>query len=171
MTTLIAYGSRRGTTAEIAERIKAVLESKGISTETLPLDKVTTFQKYSVVILGSAIYNFEWLPESQSFLHSNASALLNVPTWAFSVGCPNTAPKRWNMTKEEEEPMIREQIEKELKIKGHAIFFGRFFKNHFTFVTRLAWSVMGGKYGDFTKMDEVDEWAKKVADEILALNL
>jgi menaquinone-dependent protoporphyrinogen oxidase len=171
MTTLIVYGSRHGTTAEIAERIKGILESKGISTEALPLDKVTDFNKYSVVIVGSAIHTFEWLPESRSFLHTNASKLLNIPTWAFSVGCPGGAPKRWDMTREEEETMIRGHIESDIKIKDHALFYGRFFKSHFTLTWRLVWSVMGGKYGDFTKMDEVDAWGKKVADAILALNL
>lgn len=166
MTTLITYASLHGSTAEIAERIKTILESKNCSVEILPVDKVSDLSKYSYAIIGSAIHNFAWLPEGQSFIHSNADALSKLPVWAFSVGAPGTAPRFWKMESDDEEKMMREYIERDVKLRGHTLFLGRFKRSHFTFVMRLFWSCTGGTYGDFRQWDVVERWANSVADEI-----
>lgn len=164
--TLLTYATAHGSTAEISQRIKTILESKSISTELLPVDKVADLSKYSNVIIGSAIINVAWLPEAQSFLHNNLSALSKMPVWAFSVGTPHIGPRFWRMDKEDEEKMMREDIEKDVKLKGHTLFLGKFQKNHFPFLMRLFWSCTGGSYGEFRNWSEIETWANGVADEI-----
>lgn len=164
--TLLTYATVHGSTAEISRRIKTILESNNVSTEVLPVEKVTDLSKYSSVIIGSAVINLAWLPEAQSFLHSNASALSRVPVWAFSVGAPHIGPKFWKMEVADEEKMIRDHIERDVKVKGHTLFLGRFHKNHFALRMRLFWSCTGGTYGDFINWNEIETWANGVADEI-----
>jgi menaquinone-dependent protoporphyrinogen oxidase len=175
MSTLITYATLRGSTAEIAERIANVLKSKGIPVDTLPVDQVSKekLSKYTSVIVGSAVINFSWLPPATSFLRKNASTLSSLPVWAFSTGCPNTTPKRfqesWNV--KEEPQMLEYDIKREVKnIREHVLFHGKFLKSHFGFAWRTFWSCFGGKYGDFRDWEEIEHWGNKVGDEILRLN-
>ena len=170
MVVLIAYMSAKGSTAEIAQRINSIIVSKGISTELLPVEQVSDLSKYSAAIIGSAVHNFEWLPPARSFFHSNSSALSKIPVWAFSVGCPSTMPIVFKkVTVQEEEQKLAEDLTRDLKVRGHILFEGKFLKSHFGFVTRTLWSCFGGTYGDFRNWDRVEEWANELAGELRAL--
>jgi menaquinone-dependent protoporphyrinogen oxidase len=174
MPTLIAYATLRGSTKEIAERITTVLEAKGIAVTLLPVDQVKSesLTSFTSVIVGSAVIGFEWLGSATTFLKTNATQLGKVPTWAFSTGCPNTSPKRFEKAWDVDgEPALLENAAKSYvpSIKGHVLFLGKFLKGHFTLGWRLFWSAFGGKYGDFRDWDEIEAWAGKVGDEILKL--
>jgi len=167
MLVLITYVSAKGSTAEIAQRINTVLESKGISTELLPVEQISDLSKYSAAIVGSAVHSFQWLPQAQSFLHDNSSALSKIPVWAFSVGCPSTTPIIFKkVTVQDEERKLEEEVKRDVKVRGHVLFEGRFLKEHFGFVTRILWGCFGGTFGDFRNWNRVEEWANEVADEL-----
>src|ERR1700761_4645914 len=135
MPTLLTYASAHGSTAEIANRIGAIIESKGVVIEILPVQEVSDLSKYSSAIVGSAIQNYEWIQPAQTFLHDNSKALSKIPVWAFSVGCPWTVPKRlqklWDVDSEEQS--VKNDIEKEVKLQQHTLFNGKFLKSHFNF--------------------------------------
>jgi menaquinone-dependent protoporphyrinogen oxidase len=170
MVVLIAYMSAKGSTEEIAQRINSIIESKGISTELLPIEQVSDLSKYSAAVIGSAVHNFEWLPPAQSFLHDNSSALSKIPVWAFSVGCPATMPVVFKkVTVQEQEHKLAEDLKRDLKVRGHVLFEGKFLKEHFGYVLRTLWSCFGGTYGDFRNWNRVEEWANKLADELRPL--
>jgi menaquinone-dependent protoporphyrinogen oxidase len=132
------------------------------------VQEVSDLSNYSSVIVGSAIQNFEWLQPAQTFLHDNSTALSKIPVWAFSVGCPWTVPKRLqkSMDVDNEEQIVKKDIEKEVKLRQHTLFNGKFLKSHFNFGMRLFWSTMGGKYGDFRNWEEIEKWANEVGDEL-----
>jgi menaquinone-dependent protoporphyrinogen oxidase len=168
MPTLVAYASIQGSTAEIAQRIGTVLKSKGLVIEILPIEEVSSFSKYSSAIVGSAVHNFEWIPPAQSFLHKNSSALSKIPVWAFSVGCPYTVPKRLqkSLDVENEGQKLEKEVKKDVLVREHMLFQGKFLKAHFNLSWRLFWSCIGGTYGDFRNWDEIERWADKVGDEL-----
>jgi menaquinone-dependent protoporphyrinogen oxidase len=165
MATLIVYASAKGSTAEIAQRIGAILTSKHVDTEIIPVDQVSDLSKYSSVILGSAVINFQWLETAQSFLRNNAEALSKVPVWAFSVGCPNTLPGRVGkaLGAENEDEQLEQWIRQHVPIREHILFHGRFLKSHFSISNRILWRVIGGRYGDFRDWAQVEEWAGGIA--------
>jgi menaquinone-dependent protoporphyrinogen oxidase len=167
MLTLIVYASAKGSTAEIAQRIDAILKSKGVDTEISSVDQVSDLSKYSSVILGSAVINFQWLESAQSFLRKNAPVLSKVPVWAFSVGCPATLPSRVvkAMGAENEDEQLEEWIKQHVPIREHILFHGRFLKSHFSISNRIMWRVIGGRYGDFRDWEEVEKWAGGIAEK------
>ncbi|MBE0689894.1 MAG: flavodoxin domain-containing protein, partial [Anaerolineae bacterium] len=65
---LIAYASKYGATAEIAERIGQTLRESGLAAEVKPADQVDDVSKYSAVVLGSAVYAGQWRKEAATFL-------------------------------------------------------------------------------------------------------
>ena len=86
MTVLVAYASRYGSTAGIAERIAETLTLAGVDTETRPVDDVTDVARYRAVVLGSAVYFGSWLKVATAFVEENTGLLADRPVWLFSSG-------------------------------------------------------------------------------------
>jgi len=57
---LVAYATKHGATAEIAEKIGQVLRQAGLRTDVLPADGVSDLTPYKAVVLGSAFYLGRW---------------------------------------------------------------------------------------------------------------
>ena len=72
---LVAYASKYGATAEIAEKIGDVLSQAGLQTDVVPADQVRDPAAYMAVILGSAVYIGKWRKEAVKFLKTNENML------------------------------------------------------------------------------------------------
>ena len=57
---LVAYASKRGSTAEIAEAIAEALRQSGVSVDCIEAGKVGSVEPYDAVVLGSAVYIKRW---------------------------------------------------------------------------------------------------------------
>ena len=57
---LVAYATKHGATAEIAEKVSQVLRQAGLRTDVLPADGVSDLAPYEAVVLGSALYIGRW---------------------------------------------------------------------------------------------------------------
>ena len=86
MTVLVAYASRNGATAAIAERIAETLTLAHVETETRSIDEVNDVARYSAVVLGSAVYFGAWLKAATAFAKENEGLLGDRPVWLFSSG-------------------------------------------------------------------------------------
>jgi menaquinone-dependent protoporphyrinogen oxidase len=75
--TLICYGTRYGSTGEIAERIAEIHRGKGISVSVVNLKKenVKDLLSYNLVIVGSGIQVNKWTKEPLKFLKRNKEVL------------------------------------------------------------------------------------------------
>ena len=62
---LVAYATKYGATAEIAEKIGEVLRQAGLPTDVLPVDRVGDLSAYKAVVLGSAVYIGQWRKEAE----------------------------------------------------------------------------------------------------------
>jgi len=83
---LITYASKRGATAEIAERIGDVLRREGLQADVLPVGRTGEVSDYGAVVLGSAVYLGKWRKEAAAFLTANERNLATRPVWLFSSG-------------------------------------------------------------------------------------
>jgi menaquinone-dependent protoporphyrinogen oxidase len=83
---LVAYGSKRGSTAEIAERIAQILRRKGAEVDVFPAGQVRSVSKYDLVIIGSAVYIGLWRREVVTFMRRYQEELGALPLWIFSSG-------------------------------------------------------------------------------------
>jgi len=74
---LVAFGTKYGSTAEVAEEIAKVLRSKGADTDVVDLrgKMVKDVSSYDLVVAGSSINVGAWTKESQSFLESNCATM------------------------------------------------------------------------------------------------
>lgn len=67
MKILVAYATRHGATAGIAERIASRLAADGIAAEAHPVADVADVALYDAVVLGGAAYMAHWLKDATAF--------------------------------------------------------------------------------------------------------
>ena len=82
---LVAYASRAGATAEVAEVIGKTLAENGAQVDVLPMLAVKDLAPYRAVVAGSAIRGKKWLPEAMQFVQANQATLAQKPFAAFLV--------------------------------------------------------------------------------------
>ena len=82
---LVAYASRTGSTAGVAEAIGKTLAEDGAPVEVRPMTEVTDLTPYRAVVAGSAIRGAQWLPEAMQFMQTHQAALAQKPFAAFLV--------------------------------------------------------------------------------------
>lgn len=92
MKTLIVYGTRYGTAAEIAEEIGKVMEARGVEVDLLNSKGLKSIDvaPYDLVVAGSGIKMGKWTKESLKFLKDNREDLENKKVALFvSCGAAN----------------------------------------------------------------------------------
>lgn len=72
---LVAYASRAGSTAEVAEAVGRVLREHGCAVDVLSVKDAPSVADYDALVLGSAIWVGKPLPEATKFLEMNRAAL------------------------------------------------------------------------------------------------
>jgi menaquinone-dependent protoporphyrinogen oxidase len=90
---LVAYASRLGATAGVAEAIGKTLAEGGTPVDVLPMHAVKDLAPYRAVVAGSAIRGGQWLPEAMQFMRSHQAALSQRPFAAFLVCMTLAMPK------------------------------------------------------------------------------
>ena len=77
---LVAYASRTGSTAEVAEAIGQTLAESGAQVDVLPVQDIKDLAPYRAVVAGSAIRGGKWLPEALQFMQTYQAALAQKPS-------------------------------------------------------------------------------------------
>lgn len=121
---LLAYTTKYGSTAEVAEVIAATLRDLGLHVEVRPANDVDSLAPYQAVILGTALYMGRMHGEARSFLTRNRKALEKMPSSLFALGPVHTDQK--------ELISAYDQLAKEL--------------DHFPWFHPVALQVFGGLY-------------------------
>src|SRR5271166_550735 len=81
---LVAYGTKHGATAEIAEAIGRVLSAAGLEVDVQRARTVRSLEPYRAVILGSAVYAGRWRSDAVRLLRRRG--LRGLELWLFSSG-------------------------------------------------------------------------------------
>jgi menaquinone-dependent protoporphyrinogen oxidase len=82
---LVAYATRAGSTAGVAEAIGKCLAERGASVDVKAVDDVKDIGSYQMAIIGSAIRGGKWLPEGSQFIQANQAVLRKIPCVVFLV--------------------------------------------------------------------------------------
>ncbi len=162
---LIAYATKYGATAEIAEKISQVLRQEGLAVEVLPVKRVGDLSRYKAVVLGSAVYVGRWHKQAATFLKDNERTLTNMLVWLFSSGPtdegdPEELLKGWRFPKDLQP--IADRIEpRDIVLFHGAVEVDKLNRLHKWMIAKVKAPV-----GDFRDWDAIAAWAKSIADSL-----
>ena len=96
---LVAYATRNGATAGVAEAIGKTLAEGGAQVDVRLMSEITDLTPYRAVVAGSAIRAASWLPEAMQFMRTHQAALAQKPFATFTV-CITMAMKNKQQARE-----------------------------------------------------------------------
>jgi menaquinone-dependent protoporphyrinogen oxidase len=163
---LVAYASKRGSTAEIAEAVAATLAESGFEVDCEEATSVRSLEPYDALVLGSAVYMKRWRGDARRFLRRNRRALAKLPFWVFSsgpVGDPAEDRPEWT------EPSKIVASTERLGARGHVVFGGRLPAEPKGKIESAMVIGVPPEFRDRRDWDEIRAWAKTVAQELSAL--
>jgi menaquinone-dependent protoporphyrinogen oxidase len=162
---LVAYATKYGATAEIAEKIGQVLDQAGLSTDVKPVKLVRDLSPYQAVVLGSAVYIAQWRKEAVKFMQANEKRLAEMPVWLFSSGPagkgdPVELLQGWRL------PKAVQPIVDRIEPRGITVFHGYVNVDKMNFLERTMIKNVGSPTGDFRDWEAITSWANAIASEL-----
>ena len=155
---LLAYATKLGSTAEIAETMAQVLRDGGHRALAMPARDVTTLDDWDAVVLGSALYSAMWQRDARKFVERFREPLKARPLWLFSSG-----------------PLDRRLAKQDQAVtpNGAEITAGLGARAHHTFGGRLrpdanlpAQVSQTHRFGDFRDWQQIIEYAYRIGREL-----
>ena len=162
---LVAFGSKHGATAEIAEAIAEVIREAGIDVDVLRAGTVKDLAPYAAVVLGSGVYIGKWQKEAVRFLEAQEAGLAERPVWLFSSGPsgegdPVELLKGWRL------PEAQQPVADRIAPRDIAVFHGSIDPAKLGIIEKQMIKMVKAPAGDFRDWDAIRAWAAGVASEL-----
>jgi len=162
---LVAYATKHGSTAEIAEKIGQVLREAGLDTNVLPASPVDDVAPYDAVVLGSAVYIGGWQKNAAKFLNVNENALAEKEVWLFSSGPtgegdPVELAEGWRF------PKSLQSLADRIQPHDIVLFHGALDEEDLNFIQKWMLKNVSAPLGDFRDWEAITAWAMQIADAL-----
>ena len=162
---LVAYATKYGATAGIAEKIGQVLQEAGLAVDVKPAGQAGDLAAYQAVVLGSAVYMGRWRKEAVNFLKANEKALAARPVWLFSSGPLGKGDAAelaagWGF------PKGLQPIADRIRPRDNAIFHGAVDLQKLNPLERFGFKNAQSSVGDFRDWYAIAAWAAAIAAEL-----
>jgi menaquinone-dependent protoporphyrinogen oxidase len=162
---LVAYATKYGSTAGIAQKIGEVLTNSGWDTDVLPVDRVRTPDLYAAVVLGSAVYIGKWRKEAAKFLEVNEKMLMERPVWLFSSG-PAGEGEAVELMKGWRFPADLQPIADRIQPRDITIFHGSVNVEKMNFLEKWMLNNVKSPVGDFRDWEAITAWATSISEAL-----
>ena len=162
---LVAYDSKHGSTADIAEKIGDVLCENGFRVDMRPALKVEDISPYDAIVIGSPLYYATFLPGALKFLerHKNILAVKKVALFVTST----SVDKETGMVNKNHLSLIYSVLKKfpEIKIlEPIGLMPGKFYFKEIFPVEVVNFKQTGyDEVGDLLNFDFVRSWTEEIA--------
>jgi menaquinone-dependent protoporphyrinogen oxidase len=160
---LVAYATKYGATAEIAEKIGEVLRQAGLPTDVLSADEVSDLTPYQTVVLGSAVYIGKWRKQAVKFLQTNEKILAERQVWLFSSG-PTGEGEPVELLQGWRFPKALQPIADRIQPRDIVVFHGDVNMNKLNIIDKWMIKNVKAPVGDFRDWQAVTAWGTTIAD-------
>jgi menaquinone-dependent protoporphyrinogen oxidase len=156
---LVAYASKKGSTAEIAQAIGKELQAAGHTADVTEIKSVSSLEGYNSVVIGAPFYMGKIMADMGKFIARYAEALKKLPVAAFAVGLAplgkdpadrDTAMKKLKKTLE---PLIPVAM---------TIFAGRLDLSKLSWFQKWISEKVKSPVGDFRDWTAIAAWAREL---------
>jgi menaquinone-dependent protoporphyrinogen oxidase len=161
MKLLVAYASKYGSTAEIAEVIGKELRKRQYEVEVRPVDQVDSLDGYDGFVIGSAVYAGSWMKPATKFLRANQRLLTGRPVWFFSSGPtgqgdPNELMDGWTF------PENLAKVRETIKPKEVILFHGNLDLDKLNFAEKMIVKSVKATIGDYRDWLVIRGWVRTI---------
>lgn len=163
---LVTYASKHGATAEIAERIGAVLRQRGMEVDVIAIDRAAPLAGYAAVVLGVALYMGSWRKEAVRFLKQKEAELSGKPFWLFLSG-PSGVGDPVELLKGKQVPSSLQDLIGRIKPREVTVFHGSLTPEKFSGFERWIIKRVKAATGDFRDWGAIESWAASVATSLV----
>jgi menaquinone-dependent protoporphyrinogen oxidase len=157
---LVAYATKLGATAEIAEAIAGTLREAGHDADARPAREAVDLDGVDAVVLGSALYAAHWQKDARRFVFRHRERLAAMPCWLFSSGPLDAALAAADLPMA---PTVASLV-RGLPIRRHRTFGGRLAPDAAVDPHILETHPVG----DFRDWAAIRAWGLEIADELRA---
>ncbi|HYB29691.1 MAG TPA: flavodoxin domain-containing protein [Solirubrobacteraceae bacterium] len=157
---LVAFGTKHGGTAEIAQAIAKTLQAAGLEVDVRHARNVRSLEPYRAVVLGSAVYVGRWRGDALRLLRR--ADLKDRDVWLFSsgpVGEDQGDPEqleRWT------KPEQVEQLAAAIGVREHVVF-GGVLADDAGFIRKKMARNTPPELRDRRDWQEIEAWARSIA--------
>lgn len=162
---LVAYATKHGATAEIAQAIDKVLCEQGLTTDVRDVDQVDGLAQYEAVVLGSAVYMGQWRKEAARFLEDNEDVLAAVPVWLFASG-PTGEGDPVAMMEGWEVPRGLQELVGRIQPVDVTVFHGNLDPDSLGMLEKQVIKAVKAPTGDFRDWEMITRWAESIASTL-----
>ncbi len=161
---LVAYATKSGSTAEIAQAIGKELESPEVQVTVIEMKQVSSLEGYDAVVLGAPLYMGKVLKECAVFADRYHETLCSMPVAAFAVGIAPVEPRSGS---------VEEALQKlaaalgPVKPVSSIVFAGKLDAAGLSFIYRKMVSLLKVPSGDFRDWTAISEWARSLRPLLL----
>ena len=160
---LVAYVSKKGSTAEIAREAGTELERAGFFIDTAEMAKVTSLADYDAVILGAPVYTGKVVGDIALFVSKNRDALSRIPVAGFVVGIAPVFPGAGDV--DTFTGQFRAVLQPVTPVDV-TMFAGVLDAGKLSFVERGLTSLLKVPTGDFRDHDAIAAWARGIPEKM-----
>lgn len=165
---LVGYGSKYGSTAEIAEAIGNTLRLAGLGVDVQRARDVRSLEAYRAVVLGSAVYMARWRRDALRLL-ARQRDLAQREVWLFSsgpvgkdTGEPEEKVERWT------KPKRVQRLAARIGAHEHVVFGGRVSDEVGGFLRKKMAQNTPPELRDRRDWSAIEAWAQKIAASLRA---
>ena len=156
---LVAYATRNGSTAEIAQAIGKELTNAGITVDVAEIKTVSTLAGYNAVVIGGPLYMGSVEGAVGKFVGNYHEQLLKLPVAAFVVGL---APKNPDPGAVEAAMAALKKSLGTVTPVSSVLFAGKLDPARVNFVMRKFLEMAKIPAGDFRDWDAITAWAQEL---------
>jgi menaquinone-dependent protoporphyrinogen oxidase len=160
---LVAYASRKGSTAGIAQAIGKELTLEGYTVDVSEMKSVASLAGYNAVVIGAPVYTGKVSGDVATFVSASREELSRLPVAGFVTGIAPVYPKIGDMKE-----FIDQLITALAPIRPVAVtmFAGSIDAIRLNFIERSLTSLMKVPTGDFRDWDAITAWARTLAGKM-----
>ncbi len=160
---LVAYASRKGSTAGIAQAIGKELTIEGYTVDVSEMKLITSLAGYNAVVIGAPVYTGKVTGDVAAFVSTNKDELSRVPVAGFVTGIAPVFPKTGDVKGFTDQLVTALSPVRPVAV---TMFAGTLDAGKMNLVERSLTTLMKVPTGDFRDWDAIAAWAKTLAGKM-----
>ena len=160
---LVAYASRKGSTAGIAHAIGKELISKGYAVDISEMKSVTSLVGFSAVVIGAPVYTGKVKGDVVAFAAAHKDAISRLPVAGFVTGIAPVYPKTGEVKEFTDQLIVALAPSSPVSV---TVFAGTLDAGKMNFIERCLTSLMKVPTGDFRDWVAIAAWARNLPQKM-----